>query len=73
MASTSVVLSVIATAAVLLLITAPIVANHQIFAYKHGKYYYHGKYYRYHYHGKYYNYYYHGKYHRYYRHITKGY
>jgi len=61
---TNVALTVIGTAALLLLITAPIVANHQTLAYKHGKYYYHGKYYNYHYLGKY---------HKYYRHITKGY
>ena len=48
MASKSVVLSIIAIAAVLLLITAPILANHQTFAYKAGKYHYHGKYYNHH-------------------------
>ena len=58
MVSKSLILTVIGTAALLLLITAPIVANHQTFAYKHGKYYYNGKYHNYPYHGKYYRYYY---------------
>jgi hypothetical protein len=57
-------LSAIGIAAVLMLVLAPITANHQTFAYKYGKHYYHGKHHKY---------YYLGKYHRYYRHITKGY
>lgn len=55
MDSKNVALSIIGVATVLLLATTPIVANHQTFGYKAGKYYYHGKYYKYHYHGKYYN------------------
>jgi hypothetical protein len=49
---TGLALSVIGIAAVLMLVLAPITANHQTFAYKYyyGKHYYHGKYY----YGKYY-------------------
>jgi hypothetical protein len=42
-AKTSVALSVIGIAAVLFLVTAPIMADHQTFGYKYGKSYYHGK------------------------------
>jgi hypothetical protein len=50
MASRSGALGVIAIVAVFLLVTAPIVANHQTFAY-----YYHGKHYRYYHNGEYFN------------------
>jgi len=55
MLSKSAVLSVVTTAVMILLVTTPILANHQIFANKYGKYNYHGKYYRYYHNGKYYN------------------
>jgi len=50
MLSKSVYLSVIVIAAIVLLVTAQMVANHQASAY-----YYHGKHYRYYHNGKYYN------------------
>jgi hypothetical protein len=50
MVSKSVILGVVAIATVLLLLTTPIVANHQTSAY-----YYHGKHYRYYHNGEYFN------------------